>query len=71
MPLWFLLYERHEDGLLRAELSLPVRMSGKYVTQWQVRIPIDLPDSDPGTSIDLDRPSSDGGPDVLVEFLQA
>jgi hypothetical protein len=71
IPTWFLLYQSR-DGVLSAELSLPVRMNGKFVDEWLERIPLSLPNlGDPGADISLlDEPDEDpGGPDVTVELL--
>ncbi|MFF6996063.1 hypothetical protein ACFY93_14125 [Streptomyces sp. NPDC008313] len=69
LPTWCLLYKR-EEGLIRAELSLPVKMNGKFVDEWLTRIPISLPPmDDPGFDISLDDPGDDQGPEVVVEFL--
>lgn len=67
MPLWFLLYERTAAGLA-AELSLPVKMEGKYVNEWSVRLPLfTLPD--PGVNIEiLDAPDDDNGVHIPVQF---
>lgn len=56
IPLWFFLYRRTKEGLVKAELSLPVRMEGMYVTHWHERIPLLLPDIDPGVNLSLDAP---------------
>lgn len=68
IPTWFLLYKR-ENGTLYSELSLPLKMEGKYISQWQERIP--LPDlNDPEADVSpLDQPVDLTGPDVLVEFM--
>ncbi|MFJ8788308.1 hypothetical protein [Streptomyces sp. NPDC102462] len=69
LPTWCLLYKR-EEGLIKAELSLPVKMNGKFVDEWLHRIPISLPPmEDPGFDISLDEPGDDQGPEVMVEFL--
>ncbi|MFG2776123.1 hypothetical protein [Streptomyces sp. NPDC048350] len=67
MPLWFLLYGRTTAGLA-AELSLPVKMEGKYVNEWSERIPLfTLPD--PGVDIELlDAPDDDNGVHIPVQF---
>ncbi|MFE5523458.1 hypothetical protein ACFQ9Q_37925 [Streptomyces virginiae] len=67
MPLWFLLYERTAAGLA-AELSLPVKMEGRYVNEWSERIPLfTLPD--PGVDIELlDAPDDDNGVHIPVQF---
>ncbi|MFE3655138.1 hypothetical protein [Streptomyces sp. NPDC059165] len=63
------LYKR-EEGLIKAELSLPVKMNGKFVDEWLHRIPISLPPmEDPGFDISLDEPGDDQGPEVMVEFV--
>ncbi|SOD67114.1 hypothetical protein SAMN06297387_12871 [Streptomyces zhaozhouensis] len=60
MPTWILLYRRTEDGPIKAEVSLPVEMEGKYVDRWHERIPLFLPDIDPGINVSLlDNPGSD------------
>ena len=71
IPTWCLLYKR-ENGTIVAELSLPVKMNGKFVDEWQERIPLDLPDlGDPGADIGLlDDPGDDDGPEVVVETLR-
>ncbi|MEU6017410.1 hypothetical protein ABZ826_26190 [Streptomyces sp. NPDC047515] len=70
LPTWCLLYKREEDGDIRAELSLPVKMNGKFVDEWLTRIPVSLPlMEDPGFDISLDEPGDDQGPEVIVEFL--
>lgn len=72
IPTWFLLYQWHE-GVLSAELSLPVKMNGPFVEEWLNRIPLILPDiGDPGADISLlDEPDDDeGGPEVQVELLE-
>ncbi|MFF4145974.1 hypothetical protein ACFY0A_32505 [Streptomyces sp. NPDC001698] len=67
MPLWFLLYGRTEDGRLVAELSLPVKMEGKYVNEWSERIPL-FTGEDPGFDIGLlDSPDDSGGSDLDFE----
>lgn len=53
IPLWFLLYERRKGGLLAAELSLPVKMDGKFVNEWSKRIPVFTGKSDPGIDVSL------------------
>ena len=71
IPTWILLYKQ-KKGKLFAELSLPVRMAGKYVNEWSERIPIDLSGmDDPGADINLlDSPGGGGeGPEVMVELL--
>jgi hypothetical protein len=71
IPTWCLLYKR-ESGTVIAELALPIKMNGKYVDEWQERIPLDLPDlGDPGADINLlDDPGDGGeGPEVEVELL--
>lgn len=70
IPTWCLLYKR-ENRTVTAELSLPVKMNGQFVDEWQERIPLNLPDlQDPGFDISLlDDPGDDDGPDVMVEFL--
>jgi hypothetical protein len=71
IPTWCLLYKR-EKGTVVAELSLPIKMNGKYVDEWAERIPLDLPDlGDPGADIGLlDDPGDGGeGPEVVVELL--
>lgn len=69
IPTWCLLYKRVEGEIL-AELSLPVKMNGKFVDEWLTRIPISLPPmDDPGFDISLDDPGDDEGPEVVVEFL--
>ncbi|MGW0771777.1 hypothetical protein [Streptomyces sp. NPDC002676] len=67
MPLWFLLYERTTAGLA-AELSLPVKMEGRYVNEWSERLPLfTLPD--PGVDIELlDAPDDDNGVNIPVQF---
>ncbi|MGI5330944.1 hypothetical protein [Actinomadura nitritigenes] len=70
MPTWCLLYKRTRGGTV-AELSLPVKMNGKYVNEWQERIPVDLPDlGDPGVDVSLldDPGPDDEGPEVIVEM---
>ncbi|MFL4910888.1 hypothetical protein ACJ6WF_49325 [Streptomyces sp. MMS24-I2-30] len=63
MPLWFLLYGRTEDGRLVAELSLPVKMEGKYVNEWSERIPL-FTGEDPGFDLGLlDSPDEGDGSD--------
>jgi hypothetical protein len=52
MPLWFLLYERNEEGLLAAELALPVKMEGKFVNEWSERIHL-FTHADPGVDINI------------------
>lgn len=69
MPLWFLLYGRTEDGRLVAELSLPVKMEGKYVNEWSERIPL-FTGEDPGFDLGLlDSPDDgDSGDDDGFDF---
>lgn len=71
IPTWCLLYQRNsETGRVDAELSLPIKMNGKYVDEWSERLPLSFPDlDDPGDISYLDDPGDDGGPDVMVEFL--
>ena len=72
MPLWCLLYKRKKSGDLAAELSLPVGMRGKYVNEWDERIPLDLPGlADPGVNIALlDDPGPGNNPPIVdVEAL--
>lgn len=75
IPLWFLLYKRDEGGIIKAELSLPLEMNGKFIDDWQERIPLDLPDlGDPGTDISLldtppDGPDGGNGAEVPVEYV--
>ncbi|MFF8234755.1 hypothetical protein [Streptomyces caelestis] len=67
MPLWFLLYGRTEDGRLVAELSLPVKMEGKYVNEWNERIPL-FTGEDPGFDLGLlDSPDDGDGGDLDFE----
>lgn len=66
MPLWFFLYERKDNGLLGAELSLPVKPHGKHINEWLERIPIILPDIDPGLDIALDKPDDGDDFDFTV-----
>ncbi|MCX4490006.1 hypothetical protein OG890_39665 [Streptomyces anulatus] len=69
MPLWFLLYEQNEAGELSAELSLPVKMEGKYVNEWSERIPLFI-HTDPGLDIALlDAP--DNGDDLDFDIRKA
>jgi len=71
IPTWMLLYKR-DHGTVIAELSLPVKMTGKYVNEWKERIPLHLPDlGDPGSDIDLLDDPLNGplSPEVLVEVL--
>lgn len=66
MPLWFLLYERNEEGKLSAELSLPVKMEGKFVNEWAERLPL-FTGGDPGVDIALlDAPDEGNDPDFEV-----
>lgn len=66
MPLWFLLYERNDEGMLSAELSLPVKMEGKYVNEWSERLPL-FTRNDPGLDIALlDAPDDSNDPDFEV-----
>lgn len=70
IPTWCLLYKRAKNGVVLAELSLPVKMNGKFVDEWAERIPLFLPDlGDPGADISiLDLPDGDGPqPHVMVE----
>ncbi|NKE56311.1 hypothetical protein FXN61_05510 [Lentzea sp. PSKA42] len=71
IPTWCLLYKR-EKGTVVAELSLPVKMNGKFIDEWQERIPLPLPDlGDPGAGIALlDDPLDITDPEVTVEFLE-
>mgnify|MGYP001149445666 CR=1 FL=1 len=67
VPLWFFLYKRTKTGL-KAELSLPVKMNGMYVNEWQERIPVPLLGVDPGFDVALrDTPDSAPSPNVLLE----
>jgi hypothetical protein len=68
MPLWFLLYERNDEGKLSAELSLPAKMEGKYVNEWSERLPL-FTRNDPGLDIALlDSPDNgDDGDDLDFE----
>ncbi|MEV7715369.1 hypothetical protein [Streptomyces sp. NPDC088270] len=60
MPLWFLLYERNDEGKLSAELSLPVKMEGQYVNEWSERLPL-FTRADPGIDVALlDAPPANG-----------
>ncbi|MEU0740715.1 hypothetical protein [Streptomyces sp. NPDC006134] len=70
IPTWCLLYE-WDKGVISAELSLPIKMNGKFVDEWQERIPLRLPDlGDPGADIALlDDPGDGSGPEVVVELL--
>ncbi|MEU9502622.1 hypothetical protein [Streptomyces sp. NPDC048196] len=69
IPTWCLLYRRDSREIL-AELSLPVKMNGKFVDEWLTRIPISLPPMDaPGFDISLDAPGTEEAPEVVVEFL--
>ncbi|MFD0052068.1 hypothetical protein ACFVHQ_22830 [Actinomycetes bacterium NPDC127524] len=66
---WCLLYKR-EDGIIRAELSRPVEMHGKYIDEWRERLPLQVNLDDPGYDISLDDPGDgDDGPEVMVEFV--
>lgn len=69
VPTWFLLYARTKSSI-KAELSLPVKMTGKYVDEWHERIPLDLPDiGDPGSKIHIldEPPPGNDSPEVVVE----
>ncbi|MFG2918940.1 hypothetical protein ACGF0D_39425 [Kitasatospora sp. NPDC048298] len=71
IPTWFLLYQ-WDEGVLSAELSLPVRMHGKFVDEWLERIPLSLTNlGDPGADVSfLDEPADgEEGPEVVVELL--
>lgn len=71
IPTWCLLYKRTDEGPIVAEVSLPIGMKGKYVKEWDERIPLDLPDlGDPGVDVSLlDDPGPDtNGPEVVVEM---
>lgn len=70
IPVWCLLYKRDRTGL-KAELSMPIKMNGKYVDEWQERIPLPMNGiGDPGADINLlDSPDDNDGPDVPVELL--
>ncbi|MFJ4189482.1 hypothetical protein [Kitasatospora sp. NPDC089509] len=71
IPTWCLLYKWEKDRLL-AELSLPIKMNGKFVDEWLERIPLDLPDlGEIGVDVNLlDAPEGDnGGTEVIVELL--
>ncbi|GAB3950360.1 hypothetical protein [Streptomyces sparsus] len=70
IPTWCLLY-KWDKGVISAELSLPIKMNGKFVDEWQERIPLFLPDlGDPGADIGLlDDPGDGDGPEVVVELL--
>jgi hypothetical protein len=75
IPTWCLLYKRdRRSGRVVAEVSLPVKMNGKYVGTFKPRIPLDMPDlGDPGVDIALlDDPGPSGpagAPEVKVELL--
>ncbi|MFJ6623109.1 hypothetical protein ACIQOW_36740 [Kitasatospora sp. NPDC091335] len=70
IPTWCLLYKWEKDRLL-AELSMPIKMNGKFVDEWLERIPLDLPDLGAiGVDVNLlDDPGDDGGTEVIVELL--
>lgn len=70
IPTWCLLYKRDQDKIV-AELSLPIKMNGKFIDEWEERIPLLLPDlGDPGADVSLlDDPGNGGGPEVMVELL--
>lgn len=73
IPTWCLLYKRDKDsGSVVAELSLPVKMNGKFINEWRERIPLLLPDlGDPGAEISLlDDPLDLIDPDVHVEYRE-
>ncbi|MCL2594544.1 MAG: hypothetical protein FWD83_03360 [Promicromonosporaceae bacterium] len=63
---WFLLYHRTQEGELRAELSLPLRMSdGGMVEAWQERIL--LPSLDFAAAMDIPADAGDGdGVDFII-----
>lgn len=67
MPLWFLLYGRTEDGRLVAEISLPVKMEGKYVNEWSERIPL-FTGEDPGFDLGLLDSPDEGGDSGDLDF---
>lgn len=74
IPTWFLLCKRRQKGPIAAELSLPVKMEGKFVSKWHERIPIYLPGGDSGIDIRLldtppDPSSGNGAPQVNIELL--
>ncbi|MFB7764250.1 hypothetical protein [Streptomyces xiamenensis] len=66
IPLWIFLYQYKEGRPIKAELSRPVEMEGKHITVWHERIPIALPDMDPGLNISLSAPELDDAPAVDV-----
>jgi len=70
IPTWCLLY-KWDKGVITAELSLPIKMNGRFVDEWQERIPLVLPDlGDPGADVALlDGPDDGDGPEVVVELL--
>ncbi|MFD3950185.1 hypothetical protein ACPCDX_23895 [Streptomyces koyangensis] len=69
LPTWCLLYKR-DEGEIKAELSQPVKMRGKFVDEWLERLPLTLPPmEDPGFDISLDEPDDGRGPEVFVELL--
>ncbi|MFF8696746.1 hypothetical protein ACF08W_31485 [Streptomyces sp. NPDC015144] len=68
IPLWFLLYERGDNGKLSAELSLPVKMEGKYVNQWVQRIPLFRGKVDPGVDVELLDAAVETSAQVSVEI---
>lgn len=70
IPTWCLLYKR-ANGTVVAELSLPVKMNGKFIDEWLERIPLPLPDlGDPGEGISLlDDPLDLTDPEVVVEYV--
>lgn len=69
IPTWFLLYKQ-ENGTLFSEISLPLKMNGKYIDEWQERIPLPVL-NEPDTDISLlDEPTDLTGPDVIVEFME-
>ncbi|MCX2728769.1 hypothetical protein OOZ19_00800 [Saccharopolyspora sp. NFXS83] len=73
IPTWILLYRRSKE--IKAELSLPKKMNGKYINEWHERIPLNLPDlGEPGNRAPMvDTPLDTRGDDteVVVEFRES
>ncbi|MEW9521765.1 hypothetical protein [Streptomyces tubercidicus] len=70
IPLWFFLYERGKNGLLAAELCLPVKMNGKFVNEWSTRITVFTDKTDPGIDVSLLDKAEETTTEVSVNLNQ-
>ncbi|MFI7633904.1 hypothetical protein [Nonomuraea sp. NPDC049400] len=69
LPTWFILYRMDETGIA-VEVSLPVKMHGKYVDTWAERIMVDtIPFGDGGAEFNINTDDNDDqGPEFDVTY---